>query len=111
MANDRQEQFGKWITRKFLDLQSESGHAWTVTEFAEYLECPQQSASRWMSGKSLPDEARINRLAEKLGDDIYEVTGYPRPDPDLHYISSNWSRASAKLRKSVRSLFERGLDE
>lgn len=70
--------FGKWLTRKFLDIQSESGKQWTITEFAEFLNSPQQSVSRWLAG-GLPEEARIDKLASILGDEIYEAAGLPRP--------------------------------
>src|SRR4030067_2989574 len=103
MPNEKAERFGKWLTRKFLDLQSESGRAWTVTEFAEYLDCPQQSVSRWMGG-SLPDEARVPKLAAKLGDDIYKLVDLPQPDPDLRFIELNWERTPPKLRKTLRGL-------
>lgn len=70
--------FGKWLTRKFLDIQSESGRQWTITEFAEFLNSPQQSVSRWLAG-GLPEEARIDKLASILGDEIYEAANLPRP--------------------------------
>lgn len=62
MDKDKAEKFGKWLTRKFLDLQSQSGRMWTISEFAKYLGCPQQSVSRWMASIAGCLEGKQSRL-------------------------------------------------
>jgi transcriptional regulator with XRE-family HTH domain len=105
--NEKTQRFGHWLTRKFLDLQSQSGHPWTVTEFAGYLECPQSSISRWMQGKSLPDEARTDKIATKLGDEIYDLVDLPRPDPDLRRIEAMWPMIKEERKAYILKVIEK----
>ncbi len=98
----------KWLNNKFLDLQKGSGRRWTLTEFAEYLDCPQPQVSRWLMGKTLPGSDYIEKIA-KLGDEIYDLVDLPRPDPDLRYIEQHWEFAPASIRKAARRIIEEAL--
>lgn len=68
-----------WLSRKFLEWEREQGSRKTAVEFAEYLGVSQPSLSSWMSGRYAPKGKNLSRLAEKLGYDIYDALGLPRP--------------------------------
>jgi len=74
------DKIAKWLNDKFLDLQKQTGKRWTVTEFSDYLDCPQPQVSRWLMGKAVPNATYADRIA-KLGDEIYDLVDLPRPDP------------------------------
>ena len=80
MGKEMNAKIAKWLNDKFLDLQKQSGRRWTVTEFSEYLDCPQSLVSRWLMAKGIPGLKYIDNLA-RLGDDIYPLVNLPRPDP------------------------------
>jgi len=96
----------KWLNDKFLDLQKKSGKRWTVTEFSEYLDCPQPQVSRWLMGKAIPNATYVDRIA-KLGDDIYDLVGLPRPDPALQRIKSLWSSVKEESKAYIVRVVEK----
>lgn len=72
--------FSDWLTQKYLDWQQSSGERKTISQFAEWLGVRQPTLSEWMSGKYIPRGSKnVSSLAGKLGDDVYEVLGFPRP--------------------------------
>lgn len=75
----------------YLDWQSQvvQGRA-SLDEFAKYIGYSRSLISMWMSGKRLPTEDGIERLAELFGDDIYAVLGKPAPNPYLQKLSKMW---------------------
>jgi len=96
MSNKTDEQnkllgFNMWIQIMYLDWQSNvvRGRA-SLDEFADYIGYSRSLVSMWMSGKRLPTEEGIKRLAELFGDEIYDVLGIPRPNPFLQKLNRIW---------------------
>ena len=87
---------------KFLEWQHDSGGRKTVADFADYLGVGQTTASAYMNGKRLPEGENIKKLSTKLGLEVYDVLGIPRPDPDLLYLTQNWGRFDSSFRKTLR---------
>jgi len=83
--------FDMWIQIMYLDWQSKvvKGRA-SLDDFAEYVGYSRSLISMWMSGKRLPTDDGIKRLAELFGDDIYVILGKPTPNPFLQKISKIW---------------------
>jgi len=103
------KQFGEWLTRKYLEWQLDAGRG-TITEFAQYLGCPQQNVSRWMAGQSLPDAQNVINL-ERLGLEVYDLVGLPRPDPDLVYLKRNWDSLPNDRKKAIARIAREALGE
>lgn len=95
-----------WLNERFLELQRQSGARWKVIEFAEYLDCPQPQVSRWLSGDATPSAKYIPKLA-KLGLEIYDLVGLPRPDPDLYRIAALWPILKEERRAYIVRLVEK----
>jgi len=76
------EQLSSFLTRKFREWEANTKRRQTVAAFARWVGVSQASMSRWMSGDGGPPEAHnINKLVERLGPEIYDILGMPRPDP------------------------------
>lgn len=81
---------GEWLERSFLTWQSQRGERKTVEAFAEWLGVHRVSLSRWMNTERLPDSSYADLIADKLGPEIYDLLGLPRPDPRLQAIIKQW---------------------
>ncbi len=72
--------YDEWLRIKFLEWEKNSGRRQTVTAFARYLKVKQPSLERWMNGDNPPSLKYIQILGSKLGHEIYDILGLPRPN-------------------------------
>lgn len=50
----------------------------------------------------MPQGENIRKLADKLGLEVYDVLGLPRPDPDLFAIEQVWDVLTPEIRRALR---------
>lgn len=63
-------------------LIAESGERKTVDEYAEYLGISKSLLDKLQSGaREKIDDDTAHKLAARLGPEVYDVFGMPRPDP------------------------------
>lgn len=94
-----------WLTDKFREWEKSTGRRQNVTSFARYLGVKQPSLTRWMSGDNPPDYGNAQKLASKLGYEIYDILGMVRPD------SEDYQRSLAAVPPEYKKLFEKDLEE
>ena len=70
---------GSWLTRHFLDWARKEGRRKTIREFAAYLGINEVFVGKWMRGEREPRNSHVIALANKFGDEIYDILGWPRP--------------------------------
>lgn len=80
----------EYLTRKYLGWQTEEGERKTLEEFSNYLGVNRSLLSFWMNGTRVPNEDNADKMAEILGNEIYDVLGMPRPNPYLQRINRVW---------------------
>jgi len=80
----------EYLTQKFLDWQATEGARKTLEDFAVYLDVNRSLLSYWTNGKRIPNEGNIKKVASKLGNEIYDVMGLPRPNPYKQVIDRVW---------------------
>lgn len=103
--------FSQFLTDKYLEWQKENGERKTATEFAAWLGFHKTTLSSWWNKKSTPRDGEIIRqLANKLGVEVFDVLGLPRPDEDLAYISQHWDQVSPEFRQQFRHQVEEHLE-
>lgn len=72
----RTMKFSELLEAKYLEWRKGTGGKKTETEFAEWLGFKVSTVSTWWNEKSKPnDEKIIRRLAQKLGDEVYDALG------------------------------------
>lgn len=94
--------FRQWLEFKFLEWQRNQGGRQTVLQFAKYLGVSQQTVSNWWNDEEVkPQGDNIIKLADKLGLEVYDVLGMPRPDPALYYIQKHWDDLPPELQSQL----------
>ena len=81
--------------------ETAQGKRTTIQGFANYLEVSQPLLSIWLKGDTKPSDEKIELLANKLGNEVYDVLGIPRPDPDLQRLNQIWEQIPEKVRHSI----------
>lgn len=102
-------QFADFLEKQFLRWQQEQGKRKTLDEFADHLHVSRPILSLWLSGKRKPGAENVRGLALVLGLEVYDVLGLPRPDADLHYLTTHWDEIPPAERKAIREQAERYL--
>lgn len=98
--------FSIFLTRKFLEWQLEQGESKSQAEFAGLLGVKRTSLTMWMNGDHLPENENVEKLANVLGPEVYDLLGLPRPDPLLKSINSRWERIPPEKQQKLAELAE-----
>jgi transcriptional regulator with XRE-family HTH domain len=95
--------FSQFLQLKYLDWQQQEGRRRTVKEFAAYLGFATSTISTWWNDpEKVPDNESLEKLAIKLGIEVYDALDLPRPDPDLLAIQRAWHQLDTKTRTALR---------
>ena len=81
--------------------ESAQGKRTTLQGFADHLGVSQPLLSIWLKGDTKPSPEKVELLAAKLGNEIYEVLGLPKPDPDLTRLNQIWPHIPEAMRRSI----------
>ncbi len=73
-------ELGQWLNHQFLLWQLNQGGRQTVGEFAKYLGVSRDALYKWMNGQRAPDLECVEKLADKLGPEVYGLVGLPLPN-------------------------------
>jgi hypothetical protein len=96
--------FPAFLEKKFLEWQNKIGERKTVSEFARWLGVKQSSLSTWWSTDTVPSGESVRMLADKLGIEVYDTLGLPRPDENLFYVQKEWDALAAEEQRAIRDL-------
>ena len=98
---------GQWLDQQFLKWQISQGGSKTVVEFAHYLGVSRDALYKWMNGQRVPDLEYIEKLADKLGVEIYDMLGLQRPNEHLSRVKTVWDNLSEAEQEAYAAEIER----
>lgn len=107
LSKIEQMTFSQFLERKYLEWQQREGGRKTVKEFAAYIGVSQSTISMWWNEDRKPEGDNLRKLAEKLGIEVYDILGIPRPDSDLLYLQSIWQDLDPEKRRILREQGEK----
>ena len=101
--------FKDYIFNKFIEWEKQQPNRRSfVTVFARWLsdnsyevEIKQQVLDAWIKGTIPKDQKYISVLAEKFGDEIYDVLGIPRPNPYLQRVNRVWEFLPESIQQRI----------
>ncbi len=101
--------FADFLLRQMQQWEAARGKRMTIQGFADHLEVSQPLLSIWLKGNTRPSREKIERLATKLGNEVYPALGLPKPDPDLQRLNQIWPHIPETMRRSIVKQAERFL--
>jgi hypothetical protein len=96
--------FSQWLERQYLAWQASEGKRRTIGEFSSWLGFKQPIVTMWMNGDRKPGQASADRLAIKLGGEVYALLGLQPSDNRLVNIQANWPHLTDAQRASLDQL-------
>lgn len=82
-----------------------------MSKFAKWLGFKQSIVSLWMNGDRTPGQASADRLALKLGREVYDLLGLQPADLRLVNVEVNWENLSDAQRARIAEQVERYVKE
>ncbi len=93
----------EWITQKYLDWEKAQGKPQTYYNFSRYLDVPHSDLTLWISGNSLPEGDHLVKLANRLGEEIYDLLVKPRPVGHLQAMNTAFLNLPAAFRERLNN--------
>ena len=91
-----------WLEQKFLEWEKSEGSHQTYYSFARYLDVGHSTLTLWISGTAVPQGEDLEKVASKLGPEIYEILIAPAPGP-LATITANFHLLPAAFQSRLAS--------
>lgn len=88
----------EWLNQKFEAWEKAQGGRQSYYAFARYLEVSQSSLGQWLYGSAVPEGDDVASIARKLGPEIYDVLGLPRPNAETQRAPNPFARLPAGIR-------------
>lgn len=99
--------FAHWLLNKFRDWDKRHEKRQTASEFAEWLGFGNTTVNQWLNGKREPERGNVYLLALKLGLEIYDVLGMPKPDEGLYQVDVHWHMLKDDEKAAINKIIER----
>lgn len=97
--------FASFLERKYLEWQLKVGRK-SQAEFARLMGVSRAALTMWMNGTHLPDMESAKKIASILGNEVYDVLGYPTPNPYLQKINQVFERLSPEHQQKLAEMAE-----
>lgn len=90
-----------WLNAKFVEWEKAQGHKQSYYAFARYLEVSQSGLAQWMVGNGAPGGDDLLNIANKLGADVYDVLGLPRPNAEVQRAMVSFASLPPDIRQRL----------
>jgi len=99
--------FIEWEKKQPNKRSTYSAFARWLSENSYDVNVKQQNVDAWIKGVLPKDYKYVMVLAEKIGDEIYELLNVKKPNPYLQIVNKQWEFASPERQKQIAEEFER----
>lgn len=90
-----------WLNTKFAEWERAQGRKQSYYAFARYLEVSQSGLQQWMVGGATPGGDDLLNIAGKLGPEVYDVLGLPRPNAEAQRVTVSFASLPPDMRQRL----------
>ena len=90
-----------WLNEKFNEWEKAQAHKQSYYAFARYLDVSQSGLSQWMIGSGVPSGSDLLNIASKVGPEVYDVMGLPRPNANLQQLTVSFASLPPDIRANL----------
>lgn len=91
----------EWLNQKFAEWEKAQGRSQSYYAFARYLEVSQSGLGQWMIGSGAPGGDDLLNIASKLGPEVYDVLGLPRPNAEVQRVTVSFASLPPDIRQQL----------
>jgi hypothetical protein len=97
-----------WLDLKFREWRNGQKRGEdTVARFANFVGVSRNTMNNWLNRGQTPGDESADLIATKLGPEIYDLLGLPRPDPLLQLVIERWGQLSDEVRSEIAEVVQR----
>jgi hypothetical protein len=101
-----------WLEKEFLEWQYKSGGPQAWNSFAAFLDINPTTFSTYRNTPDPnPHEENVLKMAIKLGDEVYDILGRPKPDLRLLRIEATMKRLPPESYEALINVIEDQLEK
>lgn len=90
--------YQEWLDQKYKEWEHTQTGRQTYYNFAHYLDVNHTLLAQWMNGVSQPEGDDLEKIADKLGDEIYGLVGATPPSDQFQAIGAAFMHLPNALR-------------
>lgn len=90
-----------WLNQKFVEWEKAEGRRQSYYAFARFLGVSQSGLGQWMAGSGSPSGGDLLVIADKLGPEIYDLLGLPRPNAEVQRVTVSFASLPADMRERL----------
>lgn len=90
-----------WLNQKFIEWEKAEGRRQSYYAFARFLGVSQSGLGQWMAGSGSPSGGDLLVIADKLGPEIYDLLGLPRPNAEVQRVTVSFASLPADMRERL----------
>ena len=90
-----------WLNLKFGEWEKAQGGRQSYYAFARYLEVSQSGLGQWMNGTTSPAGEDLVSVARKMGPEVYDLLGLPRPNAEAQRLTVSFTSLPADIRQNL----------
>lgn len=94
-------EFSLLLEKKFLEWQIKQGRRTTLKEFSDHIGVSRAAISLWLNGDRVPDQTNLQKLADMLGYEVFDVLNIPRPNLYLQRINKLFDRLTPERQQKL----------
>lgn len=98
--------FSQWLEKRYIDWLHETGERRTQRQFAAWLGITPALLSHYLRGTRRPMGVFLDAIAERLGDDAYDLAEVKRPDPLLRKFKGRLEYLSQTEREQINRILD-----
>ena len=105
----KNKKFAYWLNDKYIEWMKKDRKR-GVSKFAIWLGFKQATISGYLNGQHVPNPENIEKLAGKLGYEIYDALDLPRPDKRFSELKAKYFATPEELRPDLIKIIDAWLD-
>ena len=90
-----------WLNQKFEEWEKGQARKQSYYAFARYLEVSSSGLAQWMVGNGAPGGDDLLNIAKKLGPEVYDVLGLPRPSAEAQRVTVSFANLPPDIREAL----------
>ena len=98
--------FTQWLEKQYIAWLHETGERRTQRQFATWLGITPALLSHYLRGSRRPMGEFLDAVAERLGDEAYDMAEVERPDPLLRKMKGKLGKLSLAQREKIDQILD-----
>jgi transcriptional regulator with XRE-family HTH domain len=100
--------FRTWFNRRWAEMDAREGDRTTQQELADRIGITRSAVAQYASGRQIPDDDNLDKIAKFFGYDVYDVLEKPGPPDDFSKFPPEYAARLRKVAGEIEAMLNSG---